>query len=166
MKKEILILAMGLLLVGCASTTTTYAPSMNQQKSLIKYGSIKKGMNMDELVDTLGGIGTFGGTYTSDCRTVWVSPKVSYYSIGTEEYMTMHYILELDPSDKAGCDSLVTTGEVGKGLKLTNWFIDPVELFEVLIEKEPNEEKKNGYIKLIGTFKSNSDYLRWKASKN
>lgn len=153
MKKFFLILISIFILNGCAT-----APTGNVQKTLIDEGSIKVGMKLDALINTLGGSGASYLHWIKINKTykyVYVTPYTSQY--GKEAYNNQYYSFE---QIVVGKNSRV------QNYKLTHIWNDIIDAHDHYIKILPSGKKRNYFLKNKAYYLSQKNYQDWKNSKN
>ena len=148
MKKIFLIIILGLLLTNCA-----VAPSKQVQSIMIKDGSIKISMSMQDLYERLGGAGATIGFYIEN-KYLNFEPYTSNY--GPAYFENKWYVGEKEPYQKYHYENY----------KLTKIFDDVIDFYEYIIPKINDQKIKNRYIAAKAKITGNSNYLSWKASKS
>ena len=151
MKKAIGILVLGLFLVGCS------APAKVVQKSLMDYGSIKKGMNGQMLLEVLGGSSVVFWQYPLGKKGghVWFHPSIEATWWDPNYFDNYNYGLEC-PQD---------LGSKFSNCRLVNIWEDPVKTYEYYISIMPEGKSKNNYIKWRAQTLLHPPYITWKERK-
>jgi len=136
-------------LSSCAS-----APGGNIQKTLMDEGSIKIGMNLETLTNTLGG----SGAYFIDWMKInkiykyaYLTPYTSQY--GPDSYNNKYYSFEQIVSGK---NSRIDN------YKLIKIWDDVIDAHNYYIKILPEDKVKNRFLKSKAWYLRDSNYIAWK----
>jgi hypothetical protein len=159
--KKIII---SVLLIFCLNSCTT-SPNTSIQKTLIKDGSIKVGMNLQPLMSMLASAGEsmlYSPLYNSDKSKLLFMPKAF------SSYDTKYYAAEpIDPNNKKlSCPLTCYWGVKLEAFKVTHVFDDKVEAWEHYIKLATNNKEKMWLLKQKANTLKNTAYINWKNKKS
>ena len=159
--KKIIILV---LLIFCLNSCTT-SPNTSIQKTLIKDGSIKVGMNLQPLMAMLASAGesmVYHPLNKSNPNKLLFMPKAF------SSYDTKYYAAEpIDPNNKKlTCPISCYWGIRLEAFKVTHIFEDKVEVWDHYIKLATDNKEKMWLLKQKSNTLKSSYYISWKNKKD